>query len=42
MGEAGLYPEMGVLVVTLNMCVGWLLAIVATAWPTDQSVASVC
>ena len=42
MGEAGLYPEMEVLVVTLSMFVGWLPVVVTTVCPTDQSVASVC
>ena len=41
-GEAELSPERGVLVVTLGMYVGWLLADVATAPPTDLSAASVC
>ena len=41
-GDAELYPEMGVLVLTLSMCVGWLPADVTTVPPTDLSAASVC
>ena len=41
-GEAELYLEMGVFVVKLGMCVGWLPADVTTVPPTDLSAASVC
>ena len=40
-GEAELYPEMGVLVVTLSVCVGWPPAVFATVHPLDLSAACV-